>query len=551
MPRQVLPELMMSQENGGLEPNREVETTNAIVNNRKLGVMASMLRALPTLFVLAALGGLAAYGHFNGWRIPKTSSLFSDVDAEAEWCEEHGVPEENCIECIPSILPPEQDHGWCKLHGVHQCPHCNPQVAQLKEAPEPQEAKIQYISVALGTKERQENNLGCNLYQSRVQFSSIDAVRKAGIEVELAVTQPIIESVSANGELTYDATRVAHVSTRASGNVFLVERKVGDLVNQGDLLAIVDSSDVGDAKSSLLDALAQADYQAKTVARLSPLAKSQAVSGARLLEEESLLEQARIQVNRSTQALENLGISVELSRLQTMQENERWDAVRFLGVPKGIQNSLAKQTASNNLIPVYAPIAGVVTERHIVQGEVVSSSDTLFEVVDTSVLWLRMRVALEDAKHLQLGQPVKFRPDGSKDRIDSSIDWISTNVDSSTRTVEIRCEVPNRSQNLRNQTFGKGDIVLRQAEDAVVVPSEAVQWDGSCFVVFVRDKDYFTDGHPKLFHPRSVRPGVVSDGDTEVIAGLLPGEVVVTKGSSVLRSQILKNNLGAGCTCGH
>ena len=106
----------MSEKNGGLEPNREIETTNAMINNRKLGVMASMLRALPTLFVLAALGGLAAYGHFNGWRIPKTSSLFSDVDAEAEWCEEHGVPEAECAEAEGCCSP------LCDLGEPNECP---------------------------------------------------------------------------------------------------------------------------------------------------------------------------------------------------------------------------------------------------------------------------------------------------------------------------------------------------------------------------------------------------------------------------------------------
>ena len=104
---------------------------------------------------------------------------------------------------------------------------------------------------------------------------------------------------------------------------------------------------------------------------------------------------------------------------------------------------------------------------------------------------------------------------------------------------------------LRHETFGKGEIILREAESVSVVPKEAVQWDGSCFVVFVRDKNYFDEDQPKVFHTRTVRPGVTKDDKTEIIVGVLPGEIVATKGSGVLRSQILKNNLGAGCTCGH
>ena len=82
--------------------------------------------------------------------------------------------------------------------------------------------------------------------------------------------------------------------------------------------------------------------------------------------------------------------------------------------------------------------------------------------------------------------------------------------------------------------------------DAIVVPSTAVHWEGCCHVVFVRDKDFMKEGSYKVFHTRSVRPGVVMGDYTEMIAGLLPGEVVVTKGSGVLRAELLKGNLGAG-----
>jgi len=87
--------------------------------------------------------------------------------------------------------------------------------------------------------------------------------------------------------------------------------------------------------------------------------------------------------------------------------------------------------------------------------------------------------------------------------------------------------------------------VLRDEPDAIIVPSSAVHWEGCCNVVFVRDRDYFTSPY-KVFNTRSVRPGVVQGETTEMIAGLWPGEVVVTQGSGVLRAELLKGNLGAG-----
>ena len=119
-----------------------------------------------------------------------------------------------------------------------------------------------------------------------------------------------------------------------------------------------------------------------------------------------------------------------------------------------------------------------------------------------------------------------------------------------TRTVKVRVDLPNPDRRLRANTFGTGRIVLRDEPKAIVVPSEAIHSDGTCSVVFVRDKNFFTPGAPKIFHVRAVRPGVKDGATTEIIAGLLPGEVIASKNSVVLEAQLLKGNLGAGCGCG-
>ena len=114
--------------------------------------------------------------------------------------------------------------------------------------------------------------------------------------------------------------------------------------------------------------------------------------------------------------------------------------------------------------------------------------------------------------------------------------------------LKVRAVLDNPDGRLRDETFGTGRVILREVPDAIVVPSHTVQWEGCCQVVFVRDKDYFSSPEsPKLFHVRSVRTGASHGGTTEILAGLLPGEVVVTEGSDVLRAQLLKNSLGAGC----
>ena len=109
-----------------------------------------------------------------------------------------------------------------------------------------------------------------------------------------------------------------------------------------------------------------------------------------------------------------------------------------------------------------------------------------------------------------------------------------------------RASLPNEAGRLRANTFGPGRVILREEPEAVIVPSEAVHWEGDCFVVFVRDKNYLAEGAPKVFHVRTVRVGMKDADTTEIIAGVLPGELVATRGSGALRAELLKDNLGEG-----
>lgn len=509
-------------------------------------------RTIPNVLVIAALAGLGVWGYATDWRIPKFSTLVGNVPTENTlWCDQHNVPELECIECNSTLALAEADYGWCKEHGVTNCPLEHPDVAQLATVPPVQAEDLDRARRALELLPRADNNSRCTLHQHRIQFASIDAVEKAGVDIAVVAQRPILEAITANGEVTYDETRMARLSSRVAGTVLQVEKQVGDHVLKGDVLALIDSAAVGQAKSEFLTAITLLRLKQSNAERLRPLASDGVVAGRRLLEAEAAYEEARIEVLRAQQNLLNLGFDIRVKDFEDVGTEEIARKIRLLGLPSDLIARFGVQSTTSNLFPLRSSIDGIVTDRNIVEGEVVDTAKELFSVANIDRLWLTLNVRQDDAKYLSIGQTVLFRTGVSHadPEINGTINWISTAADDVTRTLRVRAELPNPSGKLRANTFGMGRIVLREEPEAIVVPSEAVHWDGTCHVVFVRDKDFLKKDSPKFFHVRSVRPGVTVGDNTEIIAGLLPGEVIASKNSMVLEAQLLKSNLGAGCGC--
>ncbi len=523
---------------------------------KKLGQRGQLRRGLslllgsigPTL-VLAGFAAVFYFGHQNDWKIPKFATLTGRSETVvSDWCEEHSVPESICVSCDPTLMPKGPDYGWCDVHGVHNCVLEHPDVAQLKEMPVVSPSDLERASRALAVAARKENNSACLVYQTRIQFASVESVRQAGVDVELVERAPILEVITGSGEIVYDPTRQASLASRLPGTVWLVNKNLGDPVAKGELLAVIDAAAVGELKTTLLRALAERNLQQQNVARLYEA--RDAVAGSRILDAEAALSKAQADVLAADQSLRNLGLPVDVDSLQGLSEEQVLDQLRLLGIPESIRSQLDSQSVSSNLLPVRSPIEGVVVERSVAPGEVVDPARILFQVADVRQMWLTLNVPLENMNQLAIGQAVHFRADGSRETVVGKLDWISTSADRMTRMVQVRAVLDNPDGRLRNETFGTGEVVLRNESDAIVIPTGASHWEGCCQIVFVRDKNYFVSPESaKVFHVRSVRLGAVNANQTEVLSGVLPGEVIATAGSDVLRAQLLKNNLGAGCDC--
>ncbi len=532
------------------QPATDTVTAPAPPGPRSRRLVGRLWRLLPTVLALAGLSGVVYAGQAAGWKLPKASALRgAGADEPDDWCKEHGVPESACVECKPDLLPRPPRTGWCDEFGVHDCPLCGPGVAQTPVPASIGPGDLDRARRALAFAPRAPNGKKCKLHEHRVQLASEEVVTRLGIGIEPVGTAPVTEGVTAPGEIGYDPTRLARLSARVPGVVRRVERQVGDRVTAGDILALVDAAEVGRAKAEFQQALALVELQTQTLAQ-KKLLEGVTVTGQQVREAEAAVEEARVRSLLAEQALANLGLPVRAEEVKGLAPAALAARLRFLGVPDPLRSELAKETASANLLPVRAPFDGEVVARAATPGQAADPSKPLFAIADTSRVWLTLRVRSEDADRVKAGQPVRFRPDQGA-HADGTVAWVGPAADEKTRAVPVRVELPNPDGRLRAGTFGTGFVALRREKDAVVVPSDAVHWEGCCHVVFVADRGFDRPDGFKVFHVRKVRLGardVTAAGVqvTEVIAGVLPGERVAVAGSGILRSELLRNNLGAG-----
>jgi cobalt-zinc-cadmium efflux system membrane fusion protein len=465
----------------------------------------------------------------------------------SDWCNDHLVQESKCVECKTDLLPKATAFGFCNEHGVAECVIHHPELAQLNA-----KAKLpQYNTVAaINIIARRENNSVDSLHSKRVQFATTDSVTKSGIEVDVVNESPITEMITTNGELVFDPNRVAMLSSKVPGTVALVLKNIGDKVKNGDILALIDASQVGQLKSELLKNIVQIRSQKDNVLRLTPLAATNTVTKRDLIDAETLLQEAEVALLSTQQFLANLGFV--LPEINDSDDPKTLvTKLKFLGIPNEIVAKLPPIAQSGNLLPIFAPFDGEVVLSDIVLGTVVDTTKPLFTVSDPSKMWIMLNVRQEAAQYIKEGLPVRFSSDNGEQKTQGIISWISPSVDVKSRTLKVRAEVENKDGRLRDKTFGIGNIVLREEPKALVVPQEAIQSTADSQYIFIRDKNYFQPDAPKIFHVRQVRLGAKNGRNIEILAGALSGEVVVTKGSNVLLSHLLRSNLGEGCCAEH
>lgn len=347
--------------------------------------------------------------------------------------------------------------------------------------------------------------------QARRRVHLTEAQRsRLDLRVAKAEEGSAASTVKAPATVRFSSDRVARVGPRLEAKVVEVTRDLGERVEAGETVAVLDSVALGRAKARYLTAAAEHEAARAEYRRDRKLAEQQIVSESELLKSKAEYQRARAQRDSARAEL----------RLYGLDES----AVEQLAF--GGDQPLSRYYLTS-------PVDGVVQKRDLVPGQTVSASQTPIHVVDDRRMWVMVEAFEKDLPRLTPGQRVKLTVRALPGRtFTGKTDWVSRELDEQSRTVRVRAVVNNDDGVLRAGMFGRARIRTEAGKRRALVPVDAVQVIDGEDVVFVPGEE------PGAFLAVTVRTGNESDGKVAIRSGLKPGERVVVAGAFDLKSAL-------------
>lgn len=365
-----------------------------------------------------------------------------------------------------------------------------------------------------------------------------EAVERYGVKVDEAQMWALKPTFIAPARVGFNTEAMAHVGSPLRGRAVEIRVRLGDHVKKDDPLVVVESPELGQA---------QADYLLKRTAAQAAapqvdLAKAAWDRAKGLLEQSQGISLTEVQKREAEYkaAVANLK-SAEATAVAA--EN----ALHLLGMD---QNAVEELASTGEIAPRYtirAAIGGQVVQREVTLGELVNPErESLMVLADTSTLWVLADVPEARLPSIALGAKAwVVVGSGTNNKYEGTVAFIAPLVDPTTRTAQVRIEVPSTALGngaVKPGMFAQVEIVATEAGGAeptpqVAVPQEAVQTVEGGPAVFVP-----VAGEPNTFQKRALTVGPTIGGLVPVLAGLVEGEKFVVAGSFILKAELGKGS---------
>ncbi len=335
------------------------------------------------------------------------------------------------------------------------------------------------------------------------------ALQAAALSMQKVESTQRQATVVAQGTVDFVPSQVARIGPSVAGRVGSIAVSVGQRVKKGTTLIVIDSVDVGRARADLVTA------KSKLAQTEAELAREQKLMAGGASSERSVL------AAETEKHVAESGVKAAEERL------------RMLGATGG---------QGQSSFPLVSPIDGAVLDVTARLGQPVGTTDTLVTVGETKEVWLAIDVYERDVAKVHAGDEVRVTTVAFPNRIfQGKVDFLATAVDPKRKVLEARIVLPNPDGALKPGMTASARIlggVLGDAGKSVSVPKGAVQTiDGQPFV-------FLEKGHGK-FELRPVERGEEAEGYVQIARGLEGGETVVVDGSFILKSEVLREQMGS------
>jgi cobalt-zinc-cadmium efflux system membrane fusion protein len=367
------------------------------------------------------------------------------------------------------------------------------------------------------TEHHDRHDEGDDIVELQPQAAARVTIRTAPVE-----KQPLQAVLSTTGRVDFDQDRLAHVSPRIPGRVHEARAALGQKVEAGDVLLVVDSIELGESKSAYLQARAQLELTEQTLRREEGLLADKITTAQAVLEARAAYKQS-------------------LAAFQVARER-----LRLLGLADAEIEAVHYDDPAAPLFSLRAPIGGTIVEKEATLGEMLVPEHSPYVIGDLSVVWIWVDIYERDLAKVHLDDGVEVYVTAHPNRaFHGTVTYIRANVDPESRTARGRITVENPEGLLKPGMFASVTVTDPHgaagtpAADAVVVPATAVQRDGEDSIAFVRLAE-------NRYERRMLALGRRTETMVEVLEGVSPGEDVVVEGAFLLKSEAAKEHMGGG-----
>jgi cobalt-zinc-cadmium efflux system membrane fusion protein len=339
---------------------------------------------------------------------------------------------------------------------------------------------------------------------STAQSDAMRVMAPDSLQAQLQITdvasQEVSDTLRVAGQIDFDEQALTRIGSSVTGRVTQIQATLGQIVDKGDTLALINSSELSGAQLSYLKARSERELHRRNMARAKTLFEADVISAAEFQRRESEFEIASAETRAAQDQLRVLGVS-----------------------PKSIE-ILANTGTIDSVASVMATIKGVVVERKVAAGEVVQASDVLFAVADLSRVWAVAQVPEQQVGQVKVGQSVTIEvPALGNEKLEGKLIYVGQTVNPETRTVLVRTALDNKSGRLKPSMLASMLIESTQVK-RLVVPITAVVRQDDTDHVFVVEAD-------KRYRLTPVTLAAEHSGQRVVLDGLKPGMRIVSEGA--------------------